>query len=149
MGKTLLQIAPAITNWGITNADFGEIIGNVRKHRDVKFVTTETKRNYLVSEKYYTAKSYRKFFLEKFKSYRSKKTLIFMNKSAHLGLSILEISKILMYEFWYYYVKAKYGKNAKWCSIDTDSFKVSKKQKIFTQTLQKMLKLDLILQIVN
>ena len=85
----------------------------MRKHRDVKFVTTETKRNYLVSEKYYTAKSYRKFFLEKFKSYRSKKTLIFMNKSAHLGLSILEISKILMYEFWYYYVKAKYGKNAK------------------------------------
>ena len=53
----------------------GKIIGNVRKHRDVKFVTTETKRNYLVSEKYYTAKSYRKFFLEKLKSYRSEKNI--------------------------------------------------------------------------
>ena len=36
-----------------------------------------------------------------------------MNKPAYLGLSILEISKILMYEFWYYYVKPKYGENTK------------------------------------
>ena len=85
----------------------------MRKHRDVKFVTTETKRNYLVSEKYYTAKSYRKFFWKNLRAIEVKKTLIFMNKSAHLGLSILENSKILMYEFWYYYVKAKYGKNTK------------------------------------
>ena len=44
-----------------------------------------------------------------------------MNKTLLLGLSILELSKILMFEFWYDYVKPKYGINAKLCYIDTDS----------------------------
>ena len=42
-----------------------------------------------------------------------------MNKSVYLGLSILELSKILMHEFWYGYVKSKYGENAKFCYMDT------------------------------
>ena len=45
-----------------------------------------------------------------------------MNKPVYLGLSILEISKTLMYEFWYDYMKPKYGDNAKLCCMDTDSF---------------------------
>ena len=45
-----------------------------------------------------------------------------MNKPVYLGLSILEISKILMYEFWYGYMKPKYGDNVKLCYMDTDSF---------------------------
>ena len=45
-----------------------------------------------------------------------------MNKPVYLGLSILEISKTLMYEFWYDYVKPKYQDNAKLCYMDTDSF---------------------------
>ena len=45
-----------------------------------------------------------------------------MNKPIYLGLSILEISKILMYEFWYDYMKPKYGDNIKLCYMDTDSF---------------------------
>ena len=45
-----------------------------------------------------------------------------MNKFASLGLSILELSKILMYEFWYDYVKPKSGKNTNLCYINTDSF---------------------------
>ena len=45
-----------------------------------------------------------------------------MNKPIYLGLSILEISKTLMYEFWYDYLKAKYGDYVKLCYIDTDSF---------------------------
>ena len=45
-----------------------------------------------------------------------------MNKPVYLGLSILESSKILMYEFWYDYVKPKYDEKAKLCYIDTDSF---------------------------
>ena len=45
-----------------------------------------------------------------------------MSQPVYLGLSILESSKILMYEFWYDYVKPKYGKIAKLCDMDTDSF---------------------------
>ena len=46
-----------------------------------------------------------------------------MNKPVYLGLSILEVSKIVMNELWYDYVKRKYGENAKLC-MDTDSFTV-------------------------
>ena len=45
-----------------------------------------------------------------------------MNKPIYLGLSILEISKILMYEFWYDYMKPKYNDIVRLCYMDTDSF---------------------------
>ena len=45
-----------------------------------------------------------------------------MNRSLYLGMSILDISKILMYEFWYNYIIPKYGDRAKLCYTDTDSF---------------------------
>ena len=45
-----------------------------------------------------------------------------MNKPIYLGLSILDISKILMYEFWYDYMKPKYSNDVKLCYMDTDSF---------------------------
>ena len=51
-----------------------------------------------------------------------KKPEILMNKPGHLTLSILELSKILIYEFWYNYVKHKHGKKAKLSYMDTDSF---------------------------
>ena len=80
----------------MNNAVFGKSTGNVRKHRDMKLVTIETRRNYLVSEpKYHTAK----FFTENLLPVEMKKTEILMNKPVYLGLSILELSKILMYEF--------------------------------------------------
>ena len=51
-----------------------------------------------------------------------KKAKVKMNKPVYLFLSILEISKILMYEFWYDYMKPKYDNNVKLCYMDTDSF---------------------------
>ena len=45
-----------------------------------------------------------------------------MNKSAYLGMSILDISKTLTYEFWYDYIRPKYGDRAKLSYMDTDSF---------------------------
>ena len=47
-----------------------------------------------------------------------------MHKPAYLGFSILELSKILIYEFWYDYVKQKYGENVRLCYMDTHSFTV-------------------------
>ena len=47
-----------------------------------------------------------------------------MNNPVYLRLSILELSKVLMYEFWYDYVKPKYGEKSKLCYMDTGSFSV-------------------------
>ena len=52
-----------------------------------------------------------------------------MNKPAYLGVSMLEISKTLMYEFWNDYIKPKYQYNAKLCYMDTDSFIIHIKAK--------------------
>ena len=78
-----------------------------------------------------------------------KNTEIRMNKPVHVGLSILELSKILMYKFWYDYVKPKYDEKIELCYMNTDSFIVHIKKVIFIKTSQKMLKLDLIFQIMN
>ena len=73
-----------------------------------------------------------------------------MNKPpVYLGLSILELSKILIFEFWYNYVKQKYGEKAKLCYMDTDIFIVYIKTDDIYKILQKVLKLDLILQIMD
>ena len=85
---------------------------NVQKHRDIKLATTEKRRNYLVSE---PNDHTTKFFPENLIGIEMKKTEILMNKPVSLGLSILQLSKILMYEFWYDYVKPKYGEKAKLC----------------------------------
>ena len=86
-------------------------------------------------------------------------TQILMNKPVYLGLSILDLGKTVMYEFWYDYIKPKYGENTKICYMDTDSFIVHVKtddfykdigeEMIFTKSLQRMLKQDLKLQILK
>ena len=58
-----------------------------------------------------------------------------MNKPVYLGLSILEISKTLMYEFWYDYIKPKYQNNAKLCYMDTDSFIINIKTDDFCEDI--------------
>ena len=60
-----------------------------------------------------------------------KKTKVKMNKRVYLGLSILEISKTQMCEFWYDYMKPKYVDNVKLCYMDTDSFKMHIKTQYF------------------
>ena len=50
-----------------------------------------------------------------------KKTKVKMNKATYLGMSIFHVSKSLMYEFWYDYIKVKYQNKAKLCYMDTDS----------------------------
>ena len=110
----------------MNNAVFRKTMENVRKHSDIKLVTTERRRNYLVSEPNYHTTN---FFTENLLAIKMKKEAeIFMNKHAQLGLLILELSKILMYEFGFEFgfgfefVKPKYNEKAKMCFMDTDSY---------------------------
>ena len=96
----------------MNNSVFGKTIENVRKHRDINLVTTDEKRNNLVSvPNYHTTK----YFSENVLAIEMKKTKEKMNKSVYLGMSILDITKTLMYEFWYDYIKPKYGDRTKLC----------------------------------
>ena len=92
----------------------------MRKNRDIKLFSTERRRNLSVSEPNYNTT---KFFTENLLAIEKKKeTEILMNKPVYLGLSILELSKILMYDFSHDYVKPKYGEKVKLCYMDRDSF---------------------------
>ena len=103
----------------MNNSVFGKTMENIRKHGDIKLVTTDKRRSKLVSEPNYHTINYNS---EDSSIIEMNKTKVKMNKPIYLGLSILEISKILMYEFWYDYMKPKYGNNVKLCYMDTDSF---------------------------
>ena len=103
----------------MNNSVFGKTMENIRKHRDIKLVTTNKRRSKLVSEPNYRTIN---LIPENLSIIKMNKTKVKMNKPIYLGLSISEISKILMYEFWYDYMKLKYGENVKLCYMDTDSF---------------------------
>ena len=82
----------------MNNFIFWKTMENVREHRDIKLVTTDEKRNKLVSEpNYHTTKH----FSENLLPIEMKKVKTKINKPKFLGMSILDISKTLMYEFWY------------------------------------------------
>ena len=111
----------------MNNAVFGKTMENVRKHRNIQLVKTDHKRNKLVSEpNYHTMK----LISENLSIIEMKKVKVKV-KAIYLGLSILEISKIIMHEFWYDYMKRKYGDMVKLCYMDTDSLVMNIKTKDF------------------
>ena len=106
----------------MNNSVFGKTMENVRKHRNIKLVTRDEKRSKLVSEpNYHTAK----LFAENLLAIEMKKIKVKMNKPVYLGISVLDISKTLLYEFWYEYIKPKYKEKEKLCYMDTDSFVIN------------------------
>ena len=79
----------------MSNSVFGKNMENVRNHRDIKLVTTDERRNKLVSEpNCHSAKH----FSENLLAIEMRKTKVILNKSVYLGQAILDISKMLMYE---------------------------------------------------
>ena len=103
----------------MNNAVYGKTTENVRKHRDIKLVNNDTKRNKLVSEPNYRTT---KWFSESLLATEMKKTLVRMNQPIYLGLAILSLSKTLMYEYWYDEMKPKYGDRIRLSYMNTDSF---------------------------
>ena len=103
----------------MNNSVFGKTMENMRNHRDVKLVTSNKKKTRLVSEpNYYSHKK----FSDHLMAIEMKKTRVKIIKPLYLGITILDITKILMYKFWYEYIRSKYGDRAKLCYPDTDSF---------------------------
>ena len=103
----------------MNNSVFGKALENVRNHRDIKIVTTDKRRSILASEPNCHST---KYISKDLLITEMRKVEVKMNKPIYLGQAILHISKTLMYEFWYDYIKPKYGDNARLCYMDTDSF---------------------------
>ena len=98
---------------------FGKTMENVRNCRDIKLIATEQRRKKLTSKPNYDSC---KQFNYDLMAIEMKTTEVLMNKPIAVGQAILDISKTLMYEFWYDYLKPKYQDNIKLCYMDTDSF---------------------------
>ena len=103
----------------MNNSVFGKRMKNVRSHRDVILVVTEQRRKKLTSEPNYDSC---KQFTNDLMAIAMRKTEVLINKPIAVGKAILDISKTLMYEFWYDYLKPKYQNKVKLCYIDIDSF---------------------------
>ena len=102
----------------MNNSVFGKTMQNIRKERMFKLVTDKKRYEKLVMQPNFKA-AYR--FSENLIGVEMGKKSIVMNKPIHLGQAILDLSKIVMYEFHYDYIKPKYGEKAQLLYMDTDS----------------------------
>ena len=117
------------------NSINGKTVQNDRKHRDIKLVATDYKRNKLASEpNYHSTKCISKNLLVM----EMKKTKVRMIKPIYLGQAVLDLSKTLMFEFWYDYLKPMYGDKIRLCYTDTIVLLCILKQMIFTKILIMM-----------
>ena len=104
----------------MNNSVFGKTMENIRNRVNVKLVNTKEKARKLIAKP--NLKSPPKIFSENLISIHMKKTSLLMNKPVYLGACILDLSKTIMYDFHYNYIKPKYGDKAILLFTDTDSF---------------------------
>ena len=103
----------------MNNSVFAKTMENVRNHRDIKLVTTDKRRSILASEPNCDSS---KCISKDLIIMEMNKVEVKMNKPTYVGQAILDISKKLMYEYWYDYIKPKYGDKTRLCYADTDCF---------------------------
>ena len=104
----------------MNNSVFGKTMENIRNRVVVKLVNTKEKLKKLVAKPNF--KGPPKIFNENLISVHMKKTSLTMNKPVYLGMCILDLSKVIMFDFHYKYIKPKYENKAKLLFTDTDSF---------------------------
>ena len=102
----------------MNNSVFGKTMENIRKRVDVRLVTSKEKLLKLASKPTYVSS---KIFNENLVAVHKIKETLTMNRPAYVGTCILDLSKTLMYDFHYNYIKHKYGNKAKLLFTDTDS----------------------------
>ena len=102
----------------MNNSVFGKTMENIRKRVDVRLVTDEKKLLKLTSKPTYVSS---KIFNENLVAVHKIKETLTLNRPAYVGMCILDLSKTLMYDFHYNYIKNNYGQKAKLLFTDTDS----------------------------
>ena len=102
----------------MNNSVYGKTMEDIRKRTVIELVTTPKQAAKLINKPNYT---HRTTFSPNLVAIHMGKTEIYMNKPKYLGMAILDISKTLMYEFYYGYIKPKYGEKVKLLFTDTDS----------------------------
>ena len=99
------------------NSVFGKTMENVRNRRDIEILKEK-----IWKEKRNLLKNLIIRFDDNFMAIEMRKTEVEMLKPIYVGQAILDISKTIMYEFWYDYLKPKYGDKIKLCYMDTDRY---------------------------
>ena len=122
----------------MNNSVFGKTMENIRNRVNVKLVNTEEELKKLVAKP--NLKSPPKIFSENLVSVHLKKTSLTMNKPVYLGMCILDLSKTIMYDFHYNYIKPKYEEKAKLLFTDTDSFMYDIETEDFYKDISKDVK---------
>ena len=121
----------------MNNSVFGKTMENIRNRVNVKLVNTEERLKKLSAKPNYKSC---KIFNENLISVHMKKTSLTMNKPVYLGMCILDLSKTIMYDFHYKYIKPKYGAKAKLLFTDTDSFMYEIETEDFYKDISKDVK---------
>ena len=102
----------------MNNSVFGKTMENIRKRVDVRLVTDENKLLKMAAKPTYVSS---KIFNENLVAVHKIKETLTLNRPAYVGMCILDLSKTLMYDFHYNYIKQKYGSEAKLLFTDTDN----------------------------
>ena len=102
----------------MNNSVFGKTMENIKKRVDVRLITNEKKLLKMASKPTYVSS---KIFNENLVAVHKIKETLTLNRPAYVGMCILDLSKTLMYDFHYNYIKNKYGDKAKLLFTDTDS----------------------------
>ena len=102
----------------MNNSVFGKTLENIRNRVDIRLISSDK-----VTQKRAAKPNFDRctIFDKNLLAVHMRKTKLYMNRPVYLGMSILDLSKSLMYDFHYNYIKTKYGDKAKLIFTDTDS----------------------------
>ena len=124
-----------------SNSVFGKTMENIRNHKDMKLVTSDKKYlKYVMKPNFKGGHPFSKHLF----AVEMGKIEISLSQLVYLGQAIVDLSKTLMYEFYYNYMRPRYGSKVKLCYMDTDNFACEIETKDFYRDIAKNVEKGLI-----